>query len=83
MIPVAAVLVASMRFTFSDIHLHLDYAGPTEVSMDVTVPKGEDLGWFEHGSTIICLIAPQWQWVGPPEGERVKAGDVLWQRNAT
>lgn len=78
MIPVAAVLVASMRFTFSDVHLHLGYAGPAEIKASATMAKGQEMGWFEHGSTIICLIPPGWNWAGPDTGERVKAGQRLW-----
>jgi len=79
-IPVAAVLVASMRFTFSDVHLHLAYQGPCELALDATLPKGAEMGWFEHGSTVICLTPPDWRWIGPPIGGRTKAGNALWQR---
>lgn len=79
LIPVAAVLVASMRFTFSDIHLHLGYQGPAEVAFNARMTKGQEMGWFEHGSTIICLTPPGWDYVGPTEGEVVRAGAALWQ----
>ncbi|MCD8504930.1 MAG: archaetidylserine decarboxylase [Burkholderiaceae bacterium] len=79
LIPVAAVLVASMRFTFSDIHLHLDYQGPTEVVLNTHMTKGQEMGWFEHGSTIICLVPPGWNYIGPHEGEIVRAGTPLWE----
>ncbi|MEY3953606.1 MAG: phosphatidylserine decarboxylase [Pseudomonadota bacterium] len=78
MVPVAAVLVASMRFTFSDIHLHLGYQGPTEVNLLASLRKGERMGWFEHGSTLILLIPPGWTWCGPQPGETVLAGQALW-----
>ena len=80
MIPVAAVLVASMRFTFSDIHLHLGYAGPTETKLDASIAKGQEMGWFEHGSTIICMVPASWAYVGPTTGQVVKAGQALWSR---
>jgi phosphatidylserine decarboxylase len=54
-VPVAAILVASLRLTFMDLHLHLDYRGPRDIACAAPVRKGEELGWFEHGSTIIVL----------------------------
>jgi len=79
-IPVAAVLVASMRFTFSDLHLHLRYRGPTQTEVRATLTKGQHMGWFEHGSTIICLIPPTWQWVGPDTDQRIKAGQAIYRK---
>lgn len=78
LIPVAAVLVASMRFTFSNIHLHLGYQGPCVTDMDAQLHKGDRMGWFEHGSTIICLVPPSWNWVGAETGQRIKAGQTLF-----
>jgi len=81
LVPVAAVLVASMRFTFSDVHLHLGYRGPEVTELDVRLSKGEEMGWFEHGSTIICFVPPGWNWVGPEAGCAIKAGRPLWRRS--
>jgi len=58
LVPVAAILVASIRLHFADLNLHLRYAGPQVVDCDAACKKGAELGWFEHGSTIIVL-APQ------------------------
>jgi phosphatidylserine decarboxylase len=57
LVPVAAVLVASMRFHCADVQLHAAYAGPHEIPAQATIRKGAELGWFEHGSTII-VFAP-------------------------
>jgi phosphatidylserine decarboxylase len=82
LIPVAAVLVASMRFTFSDLHLHLGYRGPTQTDLDADLAKGDEMGWFEHGSTIICIVPPGWAYVGPKTGETIRAGQTLWHQTA-
>lgn len=58
LVPVAAVLVASMRLKFLDVLLHLRYRGPNVIPCDVAVSKGEEMGWFEHGSTIIVFMPP-------------------------
>lgn len=55
LVPVAAVLVASIRLHFIDVLLHLKYRGPNRLDCDVLARKGQELGWFEHGSTIIVL----------------------------
>jgi phosphatidylserine decarboxylase len=55
LVPVAAVLVASIRLHFLDVLLHLGHRGPNLVQCNAPVRKGEELGWFQHGSTIIVL----------------------------
>ena len=58
LVPVAAILVASIRLHFINVLLHLQYKGPCRIDCNVSLTKGAELGWFEHGSTIIVL-APQ------------------------
>jgi phosphatidylserine decarboxylase len=55
LVPVAAILVASIRLHFLDVVLGAGNRGATNFACDVTARKGEELGWFEHGSTIIVL----------------------------
>src|ERR1700692_4841803 len=57
LVPVAAILVASMRLKFLDVLLHLRYRGPNVIACDSSFRKGEELGWFQHGSTAI-VFAP-------------------------
>jgi len=57
MVPVAAVLVASIRLHFLDVLLHLRYRGPNQMPCDAPMRKGQELGWFQHGSTIL-VFAP-------------------------
>jgi phosphatidylserine decarboxylase len=58
LVPVAAILVASLRLNFLDLRLHLGYRGPRVINCGTNVRKGLELGWFEHGSTIIVLAPP-------------------------
>ncbi|NCZ83499.1 MAG: phosphatidylserine decarboxylase, partial [Betaproteobacteria bacterium] len=53
LVPVAAVLVASMRIHAIDQQLSLRYQGPHHFDCEQPCSKGEELGWFEHGSTIL------------------------------
>lgn len=57
LVPVAAILVASIRLNFLDTRLDLGHGGPRTIPCDTVLYKGDAMGWFEHGSTII-LFAP-------------------------
>jgi phosphatidylserine decarboxylase len=57
LVPIAAVLVASIRLHFLDVALGLKHRGPNVIPCNAPFRKGEELGWFEHGSTII-VFAP-------------------------
>jgi phosphatidylserine decarboxylase len=80
LVPVAAILVASIRLRFLDVLLHLNYRGPNVIACDARVRKGEQMGWFEHGSTII-VFAPEGVLLreGLWEGVRVKVGEPLFR----
>jgi phosphatidylserine decarboxylase len=72
LVPVAAILVASIRLRFLDVRLHLRYQGPNRIECNAQISKGEEMGWFEHGSTIIVFAPP-----GVSLCERWKSGDVI------
>jgi phosphatidylserine decarboxylase len=57
LVPVAAILVASIRLHCLNLVLGADYHGATEMACDFAFDKGAELGWFEHGSTIV-VFAP-------------------------
>jgi phosphatidylserine decarboxylase len=72
LVPVAAILVASIRLRFLDVRLHLRYQGPNRIDCHAQLAKGEEMGWFEHGSTIIVFAPP-----GVSLCERWRSGDVI------
>ena len=78
LVPVAAILVASMRLKFLDVLLHLRYRGPNVIPCDAALRRGEEMGWFEHGSTII-VFAPQGARLSEEvrEGGRIRMGQPL------
>jgi phosphatidylserine decarboxylase len=80
LVPVAAILVASIRLHFLDVLLHLRWQGPHEMLCDAPVRKGQELGWFEHGSTII-VFAPPGVVLAPgiTAGHRIRMGERLLQ----
>lgn len=58
LVPVAAVLVASMRFAFLDPAIDLRRAMPRRIECSARFQRGDELGHFEHGSTLILLTGP-------------------------
>ncbi len=77
-VPVAAILVASIRLRFLDVLLHLRYRGPNEIPTSARFAKGEEMGGFQHGSTII-VFAPRGFTLaaGIVPGTRVRMGQAL------
>lgn len=81
LVPVAAILVASIRLHFLDLTLNAQSRGPNVFPCDTSVHKGEELGWFEHGSTIIVLAPEDFEFAATvSEGARVKAGEALLRK---
>ena len=81
LVPVAAVLVASMRFHALDVLLNLRYKGPNEIPCDVHYSKGQEMGWFEHGSTILLFVPPGFEWVhGVGTGQPIRMGQALMKK---
>jgi phosphatidylserine decarboxylase len=78
LVPVAAILVASIRLHFLDTVTHVRDCGSRPVACDASFRKGEEMGWFEHGSTII-VFAPEGFSLceGVHEGAPVRMGRPL------
>jgi phosphatidylserine decarboxylase len=80
LVPVAAILVASIRLKFLDVRLHLRYQGPNIIPCAASLQRGEEMGWFEHGSTIIVLVPPGFRLAeGVQQGAVVRVGQALIQ----
>jgi phosphatidylserine decarboxylase len=78
LVPVAAILVASIRLHCADVLLHLKYRGPNEIPCDARYRKGDEMGWFQHGSTIIALVPKDVSLAdGIREGHRIRMGEAL------
>lgn len=57
LVPVAAILVASIRLHCLPGPLDLRSRGAHDIRCDARVVRGEELGWFQHGSTIVLLAS--------------------------
>ena len=55
LVAVAAVLVASIQLHGIDTTLDQRYRGPKRLEWGRCFRRGEEMGYFEHGSTIIVL----------------------------
>jgi phosphatidylserine decarboxylase len=80
LVPVAAILVASIRLNFLEVLLHLRYRGPNHIPCAAKLKRGEEMGWFQHGSTIIAFVPPGVRLVeGLAAGTRVRMGQPLFR----
>ena len=77
-IPVAAILVASIRLHFLNVLFHLQYEGEKVIDCQADLKKGQEMGWFEHGSTVIVLTPPGFALNEDlNEGSHIRMGQAL------
>lgn len=80
-VPVAAVLVASMRFHAVDVLLNLRYQGPNEIPCAAEYLKGQEMGWFEHGSTILMFVPRGYALAeGVETSQQIRMGQALLKK---
>jgi phosphatidylserine decarboxylase len=78
LVPVAAILVAGLKLRFMDMPADRQHTTPWVRDCDVGLAKGEEMGWFEHGSTIIVLAPPGFA-LAPSilDGSAIRMGEPL------
>lgn len=80
LVPVAAILVASIRLHFLNDVLDLHYQGPNRISCESIFIKGEEMGYFQHGSTIIVFATNDFDICSAvTEGSVIRMGEPLLQ----
>jgi phosphatidylserine decarboxylase len=78
LVPVAAILVASIKLNWLQEPLDIRYEGPENIRCDVDFIKGDELGYFQHGSTIILFATPDHTFCEDIEtGRQVQMGQAL------
>ncbi|MCI0654183.1 MAG: archaetidylserine decarboxylase [Methylococcaceae bacterium] len=76
--PVAAILVASMKFHCLDFPLDLKYQGPNRLACRARYNKGDEIGYFQHGSTLIVFATPNYTFCEKIElNGRIRMGQPL------
>jgi phosphatidylserine decarboxylase len=80
MVPVAAILVACIRLHCLQAPLDLAYRGPNVIACAADYRKGDEMGWFEHGSTIVMLVPAAWSFAETVQtGRVIRMGEPLFR----
>ena len=78
LVAVAAILVASIELHCLDGALSMNYRGPRDITCTARYRRGEELGYFQHGSTIIVLASAAYRLCESIQSnERVQMGQAL------
>lgn len=81
LVPVAAILVAGIRVHGLPDVLDLRYRGPNRLAVDRSFTKGDELGWFQHGSTILAFASGALDVADDVEpGRTIRVGQPLFRR---
>jgi phosphatidylserine decarboxylase len=84
LVPVAAILVASIRLDFLDTIAHVRDLGDTPVACNTSYAKGAEMGYFEHGSTIIVFAPDGFALAdGIADGHTIRMGQPLMRLPAS
>jgi phosphatidylserine decarboxylase len=78
LVPVAAILVAGIRLRFFDLVIDPRRSAPLAIPCEIPFRKGQEMGWFEHGSNIIVL-APKGMVLSDTAqaGSTIRMGEAL------
>jgi len=78
LVPVGAILVASIRFHFLDVPSHVRKRGQYRIPCEAAFGKGQEMGWFEHGSTMLVIAPPGFELADRvTEGALIRMGSAL------
>lgn len=78
LVPVAAILVASIQLNFLSDALDLQYRGPNRIACQHAFSKGDEMGFFQHGSTIIVFGSGNFVIAdGVSDGATIRMGQPL------
>jgi phosphatidylserine decarboxylase len=80
MIPIAAILVASIRLHCIDTTLNHGTPDGLVIDTNHRFTKGDELGWFEHGSTVILLLPKEFEFISALKiGDTIQMGQPIMQ----
>ncbi len=78
LVPVAAILVASMKFHCLEGDMDLRSRGSNYLPCHAAYSKGDEMGYFQHGSTIILFATSHYIFCDNiQEGQAIKMGEPL------
>jgi phosphatidylserine decarboxylase len=83
LVPVASILISSIRLHCLDALVHEAAPDRSTLSLNVACKKGEELGYFQHGSTIIVFAPKAFELCpGVVAGKRIRMGGGLLRLTA-
>ncbi|MFT7184842.1 MAG: phosphatidylserine decarboxylase [Pseudohongiellaceae bacterium] len=78
LVPVAAILVASMKFHCLDDTLDMHFKGPNTLNCNARYNKGDQMGYFQHGSTIVMLCSDNYHFLPTlKQGSIIRVGEAV------
>jgi phosphatidylserine decarboxylase len=81
LVPVAAILVAGIHLNFLDRPLNLSQRGTTRMDCDAPFARGQQLGHFQSGSTIVLFASGGFELSDTVvEGSTIQVGQPLLRR---
>lgn len=84
LIPVAAILVGSLKLHCLDRALDMAWPGPSHLKCTGAFGKGDELGYFQHGSTIILLASSHYRLISTlQEGKVIRVGQALLHQESS
>lgn len=84
LVAVAAILVASIKLHCLDDTLDMNYAGPAQLDCLAHYKKGDEMGYFQHGSTIIVFgTAGHTLCDNIHSGSQIRMGEALLEKPTT
>jgi phosphatidylserine decarboxylase len=83
-VKVGATIVGKIKVSYSDTESNISKKGKAEIfDIPIEVKKGDELGYFAMGSTVVLLFPDKgFEFIDKiPENEKVKVGQILGQWN--
>jgi len=81
LVAIAAILVPGIRLRFIDEQRSISAPSGKVIACNATFSKGEEMGWFEHGSTIVVFAPGGFALCpGVRQGCTVRMGEALFLR---
>lgn len=83
LVPIAAILVASVQLHCLAYPLDLRYRGPNRIDCDCAFTRGQELGYFQNGSTIVVFATGGYTLCDSVvAGSTIRVGQPLFRSSA-
>jgi phosphatidylserine decarboxylase len=80
LVPIAAILVASIKLNFIPVALNLRHRGVREIACAANFIKGQEMGYFENGSTIVVFASRDFEFSqNVAQGATIRVGQALFR----